>query len=88
MTQEEELVVMFIKSNEVDDGSKTNYSKQIGTVNSHENKCTLSAVLKELEVGDICSFCVLSTKVAQNCPSERPDPWACPGCIAHNKLLI
>lgn len=88
MIQEEELVTTLKKTNEVDDGSKTNYSKQIGTANSRENNCTLSAVLKEMGVGDICSCYVLNTKVAQNCPSERPDLWTCPGYISHNKLLI
>lgn len=76
---QEELVTTFKENKEIDGGSKTNYSKQIRTANSHKNKCTLSAALKEMEVGDICSCYVLNTNVAQNYPSEKPD---------HNKLLI
>lgn len=72
----------------MDDGSKTNYSKQIGTVNTHKNKCTLSAVLKEMEVGDICSCYVLNTKVAQKRSSEKPHLWTCTGYLSHNKLII
>lgn len=53
-----------------------------------EDKCTFSAVLKQMGAGDIHSCYALNTKVAQNCPSERPDLWTHPGYLIHNMLLI
>lgn len=44
--------------------------------------------IKENEVGDIHACYVLNRKVAQNCPSERPDPWTHPGYLIHIMLLI